>query len=115
MPNIGKQRYQGLNKDFAVITGVTAVAAEVLDTKIFVNSSGALTAGAMVNKAAAAIAATPTLDADASKVVMTVPSNGYYSTTSTLTATYAAMATLIGLTAEKIVTGNTILGIEGTG
>ena len=43
-----------------------------------------------------------------------IPANGMYSTGNRIYAKYATIASAIGLTAAKIVKGNTILGIAGT-
>lgn len=116
MPNIGKQRYQGLNEDFAVITGVTAAAADVLAGKIFVNAARATITGTMVDKAGVNTAATASLGsgATASSVLLTIPATGKYTTASTLSVTYGLLATLIGLTSADLVAGNSILGIGGS-
>ena len=58
--------------------------------------------------------ATCALDSTNKYVTLTVPANAYYNTSSKLYATYATVASKIGLTAAKIVKGNTILGIAGT-
>ena len=58
--------------------------------------------------------ATGTLDSTNNRVQLTIPSNGYYNTSAKLYATYSTLASLIGLTAAKILSGNTILGIAGT-
>ena len=58
--------------------------------------------------------ATVSLDATNKLVKMQIPANGYYNTNAYLKQTYASVASTIGLTAAKIVKGNTILGIAGT-
>lgn len=57
--------------------------------------------------------ATATLDTSNSELQMTIPAMGKYDTNNKLKATYAKIASLIGLTAAKLVKGNTILGITG--
>jgi hypothetical protein len=50
-----------------------------------------------------------------SNVYFNIPNSGYYGGTSDIYTTQAKLASAIGLTADKIVAGNTILGITGTG
>lgn len=57
--------------------------------------------------------ATATLDSTNSELQMTIPALGKYGTNNKLKATFAKIAGLIGLTAAKLVKGNTILGITG--
>ena len=57
--------------------------------------------------------ATATLDSTNSELQMTIPAMGKYGTNNKLKATFAKIASLIGLTAAKLVKGNTILGITG--
>ena len=44
-----------------------------------------------------------------------MPATGYYDTNAYVYVSYSTLASLIGLTADKIVAGNTILGVTGTG
>lgn len=94
----------------------TAVAADVLTGKTFTNSQGVALSGSMVNKTGtAAVSATASLDSTNSRLKMTIPATGKYNTSNYLYSAYSTIRSLIGLTAEKIVKGNTILGLAGTG
>ena len=55
----------------------------------------------------------PTTDELTNKIIMRTP-EGYYDSNSRVYAEPSEMAKVIGLTANKIAAGNTILGIEGT-
>lgn len=57
--------------------------------------------------------AATSLDSTNNELQMTIPAVGKYGTGNKLKATFATIASLIGLTAAKIVKGNTILGISG--
>lgn len=57
--------------------------------------------------------ATASLDSTNSRLKMKVPALGRFGTGNYLYAAYSTIASLIGLTAAKIVKGNTILGITG--
>ena len=92
----------------------TATAANVLSGKTFFSDSYTAKTGTMTNSSGTTKSATGTLDATNKRVQLTVPANAYYSTTSKLYIAYSTLAKLIGLTAAKIVKGNTILGIAGT-
>lgn len=92
----------------------TATAADVLSGKTFFSDSYTAKTGTITNSSGTTKSATGTLDATNKRVQLTVPANAYYSTTSKLYIAYSTLATLIGLTAAKIVKGNTILGIAGT-
>ena len=94
----------------------TAGAAQVLEGYTFTNSSSVGEPGSMPNKTKTTnYVATASLDSANKYVKYRLPAAGYYSTGNYLYATYSTIATLIGLTAAKIVKGNTILGIAGTG
>lgn len=68
----------------------------------------------VANRAGSNTAATSSLDTGNKRVRLQIPANGYYNTEAYLYDTYANIASLIGLTAPKIASGNTILGIAGT-
>ena len=106
--------YDGLSQvTVPAITG-TAAAENVLAGKTFSSADGVNQTGTMTNRSNTTLAATFGL-ADG-YVRAKIPADGFYSgTNSFLNATYASVASLIGLTAPKIVSGNTILGIAGTG
>ena len=92
----------------------TATATQILASQTaYVN--GNKVTGTMVNKASSNTSATASLDTTNSRVRLKIPANGYYDTNAYVYTTYAAMASAIGLTADKIAAGNTILGITGTG
>ena len=86
-----------------LLSGYTAYAKEVKIT------------GTMTNKAGSSTTATASLDATNKLVKLKIPANGYYDTNAYVNVSYATLASLIGLTADKIVVGQTVLGITGTG
>ena len=91
-----------------------AMAADVLAGKTFTNSTGVEQTGTMVDASGATSAATASLDATNSRLQLTIPTTGKYSTGSRLYAAYSTIASLIGLTAAKLIPGNTILGITSS-
>lgn len=97
-----------------VLGSGNATKTDVLSGKTFTNDDGIEYVGSMTNNAGSAKSATGSLDATNKRVQLAVPANAYYSTASKLYIAYATLASLIGLTAAKIVKGNTILGITGT-
>lgn len=88
-----------------VLAPYTAITSDSDDEPIV----GGLKDNSGVTKSAAA-----SLDTTNSRVQLTVPETAKYNLTSKLYATYAAIRSLIGLTAAKIISGNTILGLAGT-
>lgn len=97
-----------------VLGSGNATKTDVLSGKTFTNDDGIEYTGSMTNNAGSAKSATGSLDSTNKRVQLAVPANAYYSTASKLYIAYATLASLIGLTAAKIVKGNTILGITGT-
>ena len=91
-----------------------AVAANVLNGKTFFSDSYTAKTGTMTNNSSTTKSGTISLDSTNKRVQLAIPANGYYDTNSKLYQTYANVASKIGLTAAKIVSGNTILGIAGT-
>lgn len=92
----------------------TAIANNILSgVTAYVN--GVKLTGTMTNRTSANLSATPSLDTTNSRIRLKIPGNGYYDTNAYLYTTYAALASAIGLTADKIVAGQTVLGIAGTG
>ena len=92
----------------------TATAVQILSGKIaYVN--GSKVTGTMTDKSGSNTAANASLDTTNSRVKLQIPSNGYYDTGAYLYIPYATLASILGITADKIVVGNTILGITGTG
>lgn len=70
--------------------------------------------GAMVNNSTTTEhIATALLDSTNSELEMIIPKTGYYTVNNKLKATFATIASLIGLTSSKLAGGNTILGISG--
>lgn len=75
---------------------------------------GSKVTGTMADKSGTTeYTATVALDTTNSELEMTVPAAGYYTASNKLKATFAEIASLIGLTSGKLASGNTILGIAG--
>lgn len=88
-------------------------AANLLTGNTAYGKNGTKYTGSMANKTGTAnYSVTPSLAS--SNVYMPIPANGYYNTSNKVYASYATMASKIGLTAAKLVKGNTVLGIAGT-
>ena len=91
----------------------TATAAQILAGAI-AYVRGSKVTGTMADKSGTTeYTATATLDSTNSELEMTVPAAGYYTASNKLKATFATIASLIGLTSAKLASGNTILGIAG--
>lgn len=71
--------------------------------------------GTMANKASSNTSAVSSLDTTNSRVRLQIPASGYYDTNAYVYVSYSALASAIGLTADKLVAGKTILGVVGTG
>lgn len=94
-------------------TSGTATAGQILSGKTaFVN--GNKITGTIVDYGITNIL-TDTILVQDSNVYFNIPNSGYYGATSDIYTTQSKLAAAIGLTADKIVAGNTILGIAGTG
>ena len=94
-------------------TAGTATAAQILSGQTAWVGGSKLT-GTMVNKSGTTeYTATAALDSTNSELEMTVPATGYYTSNNKLKATFATIASLIGLTSAKLARGNTVLGITG--
>lgn len=94
-------------------TSGTATAGQILfGQTAYVN--GNIVTGTMVNYGITNIL-TDTILVQDSNVYFNIPDSGYYGGTSDIYTTQSKLAAAIGLTADKIVAGNTILGIVGTG
>ena len=93
----------------------TATADKVLSGYTFGNDTSCGISGTMTNNGGTAKSATFALDSTNSRVQATVPANAFYNTSSKIYVAYSTLANLIGLTAAKLVKGNTVLGIAGTG
>lgn len=83
-------------------------------TAITSDSDDEPVAGTLQDKTGTAQQATASLDATNSRLQMTIPATAKYSTASKLYAAYSAIRTLIGLTADKLWTGVTILGLASS-
>lgn len=70
--------------------------------------------GGLADKNGTVQSATASLDTTNKRLQMTIPALGRYNTNSKLYAAFSAIASLIGLTAAKLVGGNTVLGVAGT-
>lgn len=91
----------------------TATAAQILAGAI-AYVRGSKVTGTMADKSGTTeYTATAALDSTNSELEMTVPAAGYYTANNKLKATFATIASLIGLTSAKLASGNTILGITG--
>lgn len=108
-------------------SGVTAGTSDVLDGKYFVNSSGSRLEGTMPNRGNGPVASTSRVVGNNNVYFRMNPgrytssySGSIYNDTSEadkpeVYATYAQVASLVGLTAGKLLQGQTVLGIAGTG
>ena len=106
--------YDGLSK--VIVPAVTGNASDgdVVAGKEFSSALGINQVGTLVDKTGVTeYTATASLDSTNSELEMKIPATGKYNTSNKLKATFATIASLIGLTASKLVKGNTILGITG--
>lgn len=97
-----------------VLGSGNAAKADVLAGKTFTNDDGVEYTGTMVDKSGTTQSATASLDTTNSRLQMTIPATGKYSTTSKVYAAYSTIRTLIGLTADKLWPGVTILGLKSS-
>ena len=93
----------------------TATAADVLSGKTFTSSTaeGEQT-GSMTQYSGSYVTNGVTLNTDNKHVRLDIPHKGYFTTNAKIYTSYSKIANLVGLTADKIIKGNTILGISGT-
>lgn len=106
--------YDGLSQVSVPAVGGTAGAGDVLSGKTFCSAAGVDKTGTLVDKTGTAnYSAEASLDTENSRVKLKVPAVAKYGTGNYLYAAYSAIASLIGLTAAKLVRGNTVLGITG--
>lgn len=90
-----------------------ATAGEILVGKTaYVN--GAKVTGTMPNRGNANVQ-TDSILLQNSNVYFNIPNAGYYLNGSDVYAPYSSLASSIGLTSDKIVSGNTVLGVTGAG
>ena len=94
----------------------TAVLADVLEgmTAVTRDSGDEPARGTMVNKAGTSQETVASVNSADSRVEMTIPAAGKYTESSKLYTAFAGIASLIGLTADKLWPGNTILGIKSS-
>lgn len=92
----------------------TAVSANILSGKTAYAKDVKIT-GTMKNKSSTTTLAVASLDTTNSRVRLKLPEDGYYDTNAYLYVSYASLASAIGLTSDKLLAGNTVLGISGTG
>lgn len=97
-----------------VLGSGNALAGDVLKGKTFTNDDGVEYTGTLEDKSGTAQSATASLDATNSRLQMTIPATGKYSTASKIYAAYSAIRSLIGLTADKIWYNETILGLKSS-
>lgn len=95
---------------------VTAKLEDVLAGKTAVtrDSNDEAGVGTLPDKSGTVQAADASLDTSNSRVVLTIPAVGKYSLASKLYAAFASIASLIGLTAEKLAMGASVLGVSGS-
>lgn len=96
------------------LDAVTAAAEDILEGKVIVGADGEPLTGSMADNSGDVLPASASLDAVNERVELTVPAVGKYSLTSKLYAAFQTIASVIGLTGEKLVSGNTVLGIDGS-
>lgn len=92
---------------------ITAGAGDVVAPKVIVNKDGEPLAGTLPDKNDTAQAAAASLDTTNKRLQMAVPVLGRYNTGSKLYTAYSAITSLIGLTAAKLMKGQSVLGIDG--
>ena len=95
-------------------TGITATAPDVLAGKVFGSGGSAKATGTMPNQAGATLTTT-TRSLSGGYLILQPPGTGYVDTSTKLRCAQANVASTIGLTAAKLMAGNNVLGIAGTG
>ena len=96
------------------LTG-NAATGDVLASKTFYTTNPkSKQTGTLADKNGTTQSATATLDNTNSRLQMTIPATGRYNTSSKLYTAFSSVASVIGLTAAKLATGQKILGITGT-
>lgn len=97
-----------------VLGSGNAAAGDVLKGKTFTNDDGVEYTGTLEDKSGTTQSATASIDTANSRLQMTIPATGKYSTASKIYAAYSAIRSLIGLTADKIWYNETILGLKSS-
>ena len=95
-------------------TGITAAAPDVLAGKVFGSGGSAKATGTMPDNAGATLT-TATRSLSGGYLIYQPPGVGYVDTSTKLRCAQANVASTIGLTAAKLVQGQSVLGITGTG
>ena len=95
---------------------LTATSANVLTGQKYVGSdtNDEIGIGTMADKSGTTQEATATLDTANSRVQLTVPVTGKYDNAAKLYAAYSTLASLLGVEAAKMLTTETILGVQGS-
>jgi hypothetical protein len=107
----GDQTVDAIPVVYKDTTGTDAVAAEIILNKKVVTGAGLVT-GTMTDKSGTTQDAVAAIDT--TYIALPIPATGYYNTLAKLRESFADLAALIGLTAAKLLTGNTIIGIAGS-
>ena len=91
----------------------TASASDIVAPKTAYNGTTLITGTIADKTATSEYAATASIDNTNKKIKMQVPADGKYGTKNYLYQSFSNIASLIGLTASKLVKNNTVLGITG--
>ncbi len=97
-----------------VLGSGNAQTGDVVKGKTFTNDDGVEYTGTLEEYSGITKSATASLDTTNSRLQMAIPAVGKYNTASKLYATYAAIRSVIGLTADKLWYNTTILGLKST-
>ena len=91
----------------------TASASDIVAPKTAYNGTTLITGTIADKTGTSEYAATASIDNTNKKIKMQVPADGKYGTKNYLYQSFSNIASLIGLTASKLVKNNTVLGITG--
>ena len=107
--------YDGLSQVSVPAVSGNAGTGDVLANKTFSSGSAGISkTGTLADKTGTTdYSAEASIDVTNKRIKLKVPATGKYGVGNYLYAAYATIANLIGLTAAKLVKGNTILGITG--
>lgn len=101
------------------LSGITAGAEQILAGYQSVDSNGNVVEGGMLRKNSSPVRTTATDYPGPGAVFVNIPETGYYVSAGAggygLLVSYSDLASAIGLTADKLVRGVTVIGIRGTG